>query len=65
VPTFARALLAVGFAASLASGVKAIVSGLPKERISLANGWMLALGALGAIRSPAPDQVPPAALSRR
>lgn len=53
--TFARALLAVGFSASLASGVKAIVSWLPKERISLANGWMLALGALGAISATAPS----------
>jgi predicted MFS family arabinose efflux permease len=53
--TLARALLAIGFSASLASGVKAIVSWLPKERISLANGCMLAFGALGAISATGPS----------
>lgn len=55
VLSLARALMAIGFSASLASGVKAIVSWLPKERISLANGWMLALGALGAISATGPS----------
>jgi predicted MFS family arabinose efflux permease len=53
--TCARALLALGFSASFASGVKAIVSWLPRQRISLANGWMLALGALGAITATGPS----------
>lgn len=52
--TLARALLAIGVSASMSSGVKAIVSSLPKERISLANGWMLAFGALGAISATGP-----------
>lgn len=55
--TAARALMALGFSASLASGVKAIVSWLPRERISLANGWMLALGALGAVSATGPSNL--------
>jgi predicted MFS family arabinose efflux permease len=55
--TFARALIAMGFSASLASGVKAIVTWLPQERVSLANGWLLALGALGAISATGPSNI--------
>jgi len=55
--TAARALMALGFSASLASGVKAIVSWLPRERISLANGWMLALGSLGAVSATGPSNL--------
>lgn len=55
--TLARAILAVGFSAGLASAIKVIVTWLPKKRISLANGWMFALGALGAISATAPSDV--------
>ena len=55
--TLARALIAIGFSASLASGVKAIVTWLPKERASLANGWLLTLGALGAISATGPANI--------
>jgi predicted MFS family arabinose efflux permease len=49
--------MALGFSASLASGVKAIVSWLPRQRVSLANGWLLALGALGTISATGPSNV--------
>jgi predicted MFS family arabinose efflux permease len=54
VLTFGRAVLAVGLSASLASGVKAIVSWFPKHRVSFANGWMLTLGSLGIVTGTAP-----------
>jgi predicted MFS family arabinose efflux permease len=55
--TLARAIIAMGFSASLASGVKAIVTWLPKERVSLANGWLLAFGALGAVSATGPSNI--------
>lgn len=49
-----RAMIALGVAASLMAGLKAIVTWFPRERIALANGYMIMLGSLGAITATAP-----------
>ena len=49
-----RALIGLGVAAALAAGLKAIVLWFPKDRVPLANGWMIMLGALGAVTATAP-----------
>jgi len=49
-----RALIGLGVAASLMAGIKAIVLWFPKERVALANGWMIMLGSLGAVTATAP-----------
>lgn len=49
-----RALIGLGVAAALAAGLKAIVLWFPKERLPLANGWMVMLGALGAVTATTP-----------
>jgi MFS family permease len=41
-----RALIGFGVAISLMAGLKAIVLWVPPERVALANGWMVMLGAL-------------------
>ena len=51
---FSRALIGLGVAAALAAGLKAIVLWFPKERLPLANGWMIMLGALGAVTATTP-----------
>ena len=43
-----RALLGLGVALALMAGFKAIVLWFPPERLALANGWLVMLGALGA-----------------
>ena len=53
----ARALIGLGVAAALAAGLKAIVLWFPKERLPLANGWMIMLGALGAVTATTPAEV--------
>ncbi len=50
----ARAMIGLGVAGSLMAGLKAIVSWFPKERVALANGWMIMLGSLGAVTATAP-----------
>jgi MFS family permease len=49
-----RALIGLGVAAALAAGLKAIVLWFPKERLPLVNGWMIMLGALGAVTATTP-----------
>lgn len=49
-----RALIGLGVAAALAAGLKAIVLWFRKERLPLANGWMVMLGALGAVTATTP-----------
>ncbi len=49
-----RALLGVGVALALMAGFKAIVLWFPPERLALANGWLVMLGALGAVTATAP-----------
>ena len=52
-----RALIGVGVALALMAGFKAIVLWFPAERLALANGWFVMLGALGAVTATAPADV--------
>jgi len=52
-----RALIGFGVAISLMAGLKAIVLWVPPERVALANGWMVMLGALGAVTATAPAEM--------
>ena len=51
-----RALLALGVALSLMAGFKAIVLWFPPQQLALANGWLVMLGALGAVTATAPAE---------
>jgi MFS family permease len=51
-----RALIGLGVAAALTAGLKATVLWFPKERVALVNGWMVMLGALGAVTATAPSE---------
>jgi MFS family permease len=51
-----RAVLSLGVALALMAGFKAIVLWFPPERIVLANGWYVTLGALGAVTATAPAE---------
>jgi MFS family permease len=51
-----RALLGLGVALALMAGFKAIVLWFPPERIVLVNGWLVMLGALGALTATAPAE---------
>jgi MFS family permease len=52
-----RGLIGLGVAGALMAGLKAIVLWFPPERIALANGWFIMLGALGAVTATAPAEV--------
>lgn len=52
----ARSMIGLGVAAALTAGLKAIVLWFPKERVALLNGYMVMLGALGAITATAPAE---------
>jgi MFS family permease len=52
-----RALLALGVALALMAGFKAIVLWFPPKHLALANGWLVMLGALGAITATAPAEL--------
>ncbi|MGE0769454.1 MAG: MFS transporter [Hyphomicrobiaceae bacterium] len=51
-----RALIGVGVATALMASLKAIVLWFPRERIALANGWVVMLGALGAVTATLPAE---------
>jgi MFS family permease len=51
-----RALIGLGVAAALTAGLKATALWFPKERVALVNGWMVMLGALGAVTATAPSE---------
>lgn len=51
-----RALIGIGVATALMASLKAIVLWFPKERIALANGWVVMLGALGAVTATLPAE---------
>jgi type IV secretory pathway TrbF-like protein/sugar phosphate permease len=53
----ARALIGLGVAAAFTAGLKATVLWFPKERIALVNGYMVMLGALGAVTATAPAEI--------
>src|SRR6202158_4941400 len=50
----ARAMIGLGVAGSLMAGLKTIITWFPRERVALANGWMIMLGSLGAVTATAP-----------
>ena len=52
-----RALVGLGVALALMAGFKAIVVWFPPERVALANGWLVMLGALGAVTATAPAEL--------
>jgi MFS family permease len=52
----ARAMIGIGVAAPLMAGLKAIVMWFPRERIPLVNGYMVMMGALGALSATAPAE---------
>lgn len=60
-----RALLGLGVALALMAGFKAIVLWFPPRRIALANGWLVMLGALGAVTATAPAELVVQALGWR
>jgi MFS family permease len=51
-----RALIGVGVATALMASLKAIVMWFPKDRIALANGSVVMLGALGAVTATLPAE---------
>ncbi len=51
-----RALIGLGVAAALTAGLKATVLWFPHERVALVNGWMVMLGALGAVTATTPSE---------
>ena len=53
---FSRALIGLGVAAALTAGLKAIVLWFPRERVTLVNGYMVMLGALGAVSATVPAE---------
>lgn len=60
-----RALIGVGVAGALMAGLKALVLWWPAEHIALANGWLIALGTLGAVAATAPAEMLVASLGWR
>jgi MFS family permease len=55
--TFARGLIGLGVAAALTAGLKAIVLWFPRDRVATANGYLLMIGALGAVTATAPAEL--------
>jgi MFS family permease len=52
-----RALIGLGVAVGLMAGLKAIVLWFPPQRVALANGWYIMLGALGALSATGPAEL--------
>jgi len=52
-----RALIGMGVAVALMGGLKAILLWFPPERVALANGWYIMLGALGALSATGPAEM--------
>jgi MFS family permease len=51
-----RTLIGLGVAVALMAGLKAIVLWFPPERVALANGWFVMLGAFGALTATGPAE---------
>jgi len=49
-----RALIGLGVASAMTAGLKALVLWFPGDRVPLLNGWMVMLGALGAVTATLP-----------
>lgn len=52
-----RAFIGVGVAAALMAGLKAIVLWFPQDRVLLANGCFVTIGALGAVSATVPAEL--------
>lgn len=52
-----RGLIGLGVAVALMAGIKAIVMWFPPNRLALATGWLVTLGALGALTSTGPAEL--------
>jgi predicted MFS family arabinose efflux permease len=52
-----RALIGLGVAVGLIAGLKAIVTWFPPQRVPMANGWFIMLGALGAVSATGPAEL--------
>ena len=52
-----RALIGLGVATALMAGIKAAVMWVPKERLALANGILVMVGALGAVTATLPAEL--------
>jgi type IV secretory pathway TrbF-like protein/sugar phosphate permease len=52
-----RALIGLGVAMAFTGGLKAIVLWFPKDRVAAMNGWMVMLGALGALSATSPAEL--------
>jgi MFS family permease len=52
----ARALIGLGVAAALTAGLKALILWFPRDRVATANGYMLMIGALGAVTATTPSE---------
>ena len=52
-----RGLIGLGVALALMAGLKAIVLWFPADRLALVNGWLMMLGALGAVTATAPAEL--------
>jgi type IV secretory pathway TrbF-like protein/predicted MFS family arabinose efflux permease len=57
VLTLSRALIGLGVAAAFTAGIKAIALWFPKDRIGTMNGYLLMLGALGALSATSPARL--------
>ena len=55
----------IDVAGALMAGLKAIILWFPPERITLANGWFIMLGALGAVTATAPAEIVLGAMAGR
>ena len=51
-----RTLIGIGLGAALMAGLKVIVLWVPPARVASANGWLITLGALGAVTATVPAQ---------
>jgi MFS family permease len=51
-----RAIIGVGVAAALTSGLQALIFSFPRDRVPLLNGLMIMLGALGAVTATMPAE---------
>jgi len=52
-----RAVIGLGVAAAFTGGLKAIVLWFPEDRAAAVNGWMVMLGALGALTATSPAEL--------
>lgn len=52
-----RAFIGLGVAVALMAGIKAVGMWFPPDRLALATGWLVTLGALGAVTATGPTEL--------